>query len=186
MGLRAEVVPPAGWEPPYYKLNHFINHFPIQPQDYYSFLCDDDAYEPGFFSKLKPARPVVIVSMKRGYRTPAVTNPLQAHPIHSLAAAPENRRRCCIGLEQMVLRGDILKTVTFENSHTADGGVAECTGHHAIQCKAAEDNLITRFDVRAFHDAVLENGAVTLPLLRERIARFVEEGKAPARAAAAR
>jgi uncharacterized protein (DUF885 family) len=30
-------------------------------------------------------------------------------------------------------------------------------------------------DVRAFHDAVLEDGAITLPMLRERMARFVEE-----------
>ena len=29
-----------------------------------------------------------------------------------------------------------------------DGGVAACTGHHAIQCKGAEDNLVTRFTLR--------------------------------------
>jgi len=40
----------------------------------------------------------------------------------------------------------------------------------------AERALGPRFDVRAFHDAVLEDGAVTLPLLRARIARFVREG----------
>jgi uncharacterized protein (DUF885 family) len=39
----------------------------------------------------------------------------------------------------------------------------------------AEKALGPRFDVRAFHDAVLENGAVTLPMLRERMGRFVEE-----------
>ena len=44
----------------------------------------------------------------------------------------------------------------------------------------AEKALGPRFDVRAFHDAVLEDGAVTLPLLRARIARFVEEGRAQA------
>jgi uncharacterized protein (DUF885 family) len=41
----------------------------------------------------------------------------------------------------------------------------------------AEKALGPRFDIRAFHDAVLEDGAVTLPMLRERIARFVEERK---------
>lgn len=39
----------------------------------------------------------------------------------------------------------------------------------------AERALGPRFDVRAFHDAVLEDGAITLPMLRERIARFVAE-----------
>lgn len=41
----------------------------------------------------------------------------------------------------------------------------------------AEKALGPRFDVRAFHDAVLEDGSVTLAMLRERIARFVEERK---------
>lgn len=40
----------------------------------------------------------------------------------------------------------------------------------------AERALGDRFDVRAFHDAVLEGGSVTLPMLRARIARLVEEG----------
>lgn len=39
----------------------------------------------------------------------------------------------------------------------------------------AEKALGPRFDVRAFHDAVLEQGAVTLRMLRARVARFVEE-----------
>jgi uncharacterized protein (DUF885 family) len=40
----------------------------------------------------------------------------------------------------------------------------------------AEKALGGRFDVRAFHDAVLEDGAVTLPMLREKIARWIERG----------
>ncbi|HET8542225.1 MAG TPA: DUF885 domain-containing protein [Anaeromyxobacter sp.] len=39
----------------------------------------------------------------------------------------------------------------------------------------AEKTLGARFDVRAFHDAVLEDGAVPLALLRARIERFVRE-----------
>ena len=42
-----------------------------------------------------------------------------------------------------------------------DGGVMDCTGHHAIQCKRAEDNLITRFEVRAsyIHDLTVEHAS---------------------------
>jgi hypothetical protein len=44
---------------------------------------------------------------------------------------------------------------------TADGGVAECTGHHGIQCKGAEDNLVTRFDFRTsyVHDLSVEHAS---------------------------
>jgi uncharacterized protein (DUF885 family) len=44
----------------------------------------------------------------------------------------------------------------------------------------AERALGARFDVRAFHDAVLEDGAITLPMLRERIGSFVAERRDPA------
>jgi uncharacterized protein (DUF885 family) len=50
----------------------------------------------------------------------------------------------------------------------------------------AEKALGPRFDVRAFHDAVLADGSVTLAMLREQIARFVDERKGSGVRAAAR
>jgi uncharacterized protein (DUF885 family) len=41
--------------------------------------------------------------------------------------------------------------------------------------KAAEDALGPRFDLRAFHDAVLEDGCVPLPYLREKLGRWTRE-----------
>lgn len=38
-----------------------------------------------------------------------------------------------------------------------------------------EDRLGERFDVRAFHDRVLENGTISLPMLRSEIERWTEE-----------
>ena len=38
----------------------------------------------------------------------------------------------------------------------------------------AERRLGSRFDIREFHDRVLEHGAVTLPMLREQVERWVE------------
>ena len=43
----------------------------------------------------------------------------------------------------------------------------------------AEEALGPRFDVRAFHDAVLAGGAVTLPVLAREIDAFIEAQKAP-------
>jgi uncharacterized protein (DUF885 family) len=40
----------------------------------------------------------------------------------------------------------------------------------------AEKALGERFNIRAFHDAVLELGSVPLPVLEQRIARFIAEG----------
>ena len=40
-------------------------------------------------------------------------------------------------------------------------GVADCTGHHGIQCKSAEDNLVTNFDFRTsyVHDLSVEHAS---------------------------
>jgi len=51
-------------------------------------------------------------------------------------------------------------------------------GEHAILegRSKAEQSLGARFNVRAFHDAVLELGSVPLPVLTARIDRFIAEG----------
>jgi uncharacterized protein (DUF885 family) len=38
----------------------------------------------------------------------------------------------------------------------------------------AQQRLRNRFDIRAFHDRVLENGAVPLPMLRASIIRWID------------
>jgi len=41
----------------------------------------------------------------------------------------------------------------------------------------AEAELGTKFDIRKFHDALLEIGSVPLPVLEEHIRRFIDEQK---------
>ena len=41
---------------------------------------------------------------------------------------------------------------------------------------AAEKTLGAKFNIRAFHDAVLELGSVPLPVVTARIDRFIAEG----------
>lgn len=50
----------------------------------------------------------------------------------------------------------------------------------------AEETLRDRFDVKAFHDAVLGGGAVSLPVLRERVQAWVDARAGAASAARAR
>jgi hypothetical protein len=53
-------------------------------------------------------------------------------------------------------------TITAEKTRGfADAGVADCTGHHGIQCKNAEDNLVTHFDFRTsyVHDLSVEHAS---------------------------
>ena len=50
----------------------------------------------------------------------------------------------------------------------------------------AEQALGPKFDIKAFHDAVLKQGSVTLPVLEEQIRAFIAESKAgPGKAATA-
>jgi uncharacterized protein (DUF885 family) len=46
--------------------------------------------------------------------------------------------------------------------------------------KKAEEELGTAFDLRAFHDAVLRNGSVPLPVLAQSVERYIAEAKAGA------
>jgi uncharacterized protein (DUF885 family) len=41
----------------------------------------------------------------------------------------------------------------------------------------AKQRLGERFDIKAFHDAVLENGAVALPVLRQQIEAYIAQAE---------
>ncbi len=43
--------------------------------------------------------------------------------------------------------------------------------------KEAEKELKEKFDIRAFHEVILEQGTVTLPILEERIKEYIEKNK---------
>jgi hypothetical protein len=53
-----------------------------------------------------------------------------------------------------------------------------CAGELAIvhAREKAEKTLGAKFNIRAFHDAVLELGSVSLPVVTARIDRFIAEG----------
>ena len=43
--------------------------------------------------------------------------------------------------------------------------------------RKAEDSLGDQFDIRAFHEIILEQGVVTLPILKERVTAYIETSK---------
>ncbi|BCM93510.1 hypothetical protein IAD21_05401 [Abditibacteriota bacterium] len=64
----------------------------------------------------------------------------------------------------VVACGNTIDGVTLTaspNRGIAAEGVAQCTGHHGIQCKYAEDNLVTHFDIQASycHDISVEHAS---------------------------
>ncbi len=95
-------------------------------EDYICFLNDDDAYEPGFFKKLRNIlADVVIVSMLRGDHIPNGVSPERAHGTHELIAAPENMKVGHVGVEQIVVKWKIQKEHRLPIHIAGDGQMIE-------------------------------------------------------------
>lgn len=111
------------WFRCHYALNWFLDSNSIWDEEYYCFLNDDDFYEPGFFDKIDqaPESPVYITSMKRGNHTPAGVEPERAHGTGTLHAAPEQMSPGHVGLEQLIVAGNILKECRLPFNVCGDG-----------------------------------------------------------------
>lgn len=109
-----------GEDPCYGKINLYRNFFP-SASEYVTFLCDDDWIEDGYFQRIRehPQTPVIITSMKRG------DNEVAGHGISTLMAHPDNMEVGKIGLEQIVMRGDVFAQERFDAGNScADGEMA--------------------------------------------------------------
>lgn len=115
----------------YGKIQKFIKENDIVDDDYYMVLMDDDAYEPDFLTKLKKYNDdLIVVSMKRGDRTPKEGIP---HPAYTLVADPSNMRVGQVGMEQMIFKGFLFKKIVFGNEEVEDGLLAERIKHLPIK-----------------------------------------------------
>lgn len=99
----------------------------------------------------------------RGHFKENGANAIELRQVYSCWVRNIAIRNADLGLNLVACGNTVSGIVIFADSGrgTADGGVAECTGHHAIQCKNAEDNLVTDFDVRAsyIHDLSVEHAS---------------------------
>jgi len=62
------------------------------------------------------------------------------------------------------------------NSFECLSSVSAFAGAIVRAREKAEKTLEAKFNIRAFHDAVLERGSVALPVVTARIDRFIAEG----------
>lgn len=102
-------------------LNKFLD-MPLDPNERYLFLCDDDSYEPSFFEKINNHKgKVIICSMERGNTIPKGLDPMKSHPTNKLWACKENMKVCHVGMEQLIITGDILSKYRIPPQMWGDG-----------------------------------------------------------------
>lgn len=108
------------WDYCYEKLNYFIEQKEIIDDDYYCFLNDDDGIEDSYFDEiLNCDTDIVFASMKRG------NHQVGEHPTTTLIASAKNIGLCLTGLEQIIVKGHVLREVRFNNHIWADGQLAD-------------------------------------------------------------
>lgn len=109
-----------------FKRNWFIQHNKIIDDDYYVTVDDDDMYEPNVFDEIKKMDDdIVIISMKRGHRTPKGVVEPRNYPTDTLWARPEKVALGEISAQQSFVKGKIFKEhLHNEEFHCWDGELA--------------------------------------------------------------
>jgi hypothetical protein len=109
-----------------FKRNYFIKNNVILDGDYYLTADDDDFYEVGVFDAVKQMDDdIVIISLKRGHRTPADVPEIRRYPTTRLIAKPENVEIGKISAQQCFVKGSIFRGHLFnEELHWWDGEIA--------------------------------------------------------------
>ena len=109
-----------------YKRNQWIETYTIHDEDYYVTVDDDDMYEPNVFDEIKKMDDdIVIISMKRGHRTPKGVPETRKYPTDTLWARPENVHLGEISAQQSFVKGRIFKEhLHNEEFHCWDGELA--------------------------------------------------------------
>lgn len=117
-----------------FAINWFLDTHPLIKDDMYCILNDDDAYEPDFFLKIEQVlavvdAPVIITSMERGHQIPASAVGCRAHPPTKLWGIPDNLRVGSVGVEQIILKGEILSKFRIPLLNDGDGKFIVSVAH---------------------------------------------------------
>ena len=107
-------------------INSFLDATVLNANERYNILCDDDAYELAFFQKLnRYSSKVIICSMERGKSIPTGLAPIKSHPTTKLWACKEAMKVCHVGMEQLVISGDLLSKYRIPSQMWGDGMLIE-------------------------------------------------------------
>lgn len=110
------------WWPSHTLLNSALDMLLPMPDHlnwYFCFMDDDDALEPGWFNTLSAALSdngnpeCLVVNMKRWYNGPTVND--------ELVSAPANMAVGQVGLEQIIVRADVMAHYRLANWPGGDG-----------------------------------------------------------------
>lgn len=112
-------------------INWFLDTQNIAEDEYWCILNDDDGYEPEFFNKLvdyidyaheqgQEAR-AIITAMHRGHQVPPNTPIEKYHPTSYLPADPSYTRPGSVGVEQLIMRGDLMRQYRLPLANDGDG-----------------------------------------------------------------
>jgi hypothetical protein len=139
-------------------LNWFIETQEINDDEMYCFLNDDDGYESEFFKKVDAAilevkanynvdPDVIIVSMQRGDTTPSDAGAERQHGTDTLFAHPDNMRPGRVGLEQLIIRGKLLKKYRLAMDINGDGiFISQVTQDNPFTCAPNINVLFNYFE----------------------------------------
>jgi hypothetical protein len=124
-----------------YSINWFIDNHNLDPDGMYCILNDDDAYELDFFNKISNElinnsiddeyKDVIICSMERGNNIPDNVIDIRRHPTYKLWACPESMVVGGVGVEQIILKGKVLKNYRIPLAPAGDGEfIVNILNHH--------------------------------------------------------
>lgn len=115
--------PPKDFFIGHWMINEFLDHTEVVDDDLYHVLTDDDFTQEGFYDGVRQIEgDIIITSMYRSNK-PSGTNSDCA--FGTLIAAPENIGVGRVGLEQMLIRGSMLKNYRLTGEYHADGLLIE-------------------------------------------------------------
>jgi len=124
-----------------YAINWFLDNNNLIEEDMYCILNDDDSYEAEFFNKISNElknnsihddyKNVIICSMERGDNIPEDVEDIRKHPTYKLWATNDSMHVGGVGIEQIILKGKILKNYRIPLTSGGDGEfIINILNHH--------------------------------------------------------
>ena len=108
---------PFEWDPPYYKVNWFIQNRIIQDEEYYMFMGDDNLIDSKLINAIKECNTDLVFFSS--YYNPYITLKLDLNNLDNSIKI----NNC--SWYQIALKGKVLKDIVFHNLYYADGIMME-------------------------------------------------------------